>query len=124
MIKRASGSAKRRPLGALLAVLGIVAAGVWGAGAFAAASPPTPTLSESPNTSPTNSVTEAFTFSDSQSGVTFQCSLNGAAFAACASPKPYGSVSTPLADGSYSFQVQAVKGSSASSSATYSWVVD
>jgi hypothetical protein len=108
---------------ALLAVLGVVAGGVWVAVALAASGPPTPTLSESPNTSPTNSGTEQFTFSSS-GATSYLCSLNGSTATACTSPKTYGSP-TALADGSYSFQVVAVdsKGKQ-SGAASYSWVVD
>jgi large repetitive protein len=106
---------------ALLGVLGL-GIGVWAA--FAAAGPAAPTLTANPSTSPTNSPTETFTFSAS-GAASYQCSLNGAAFAACTSPKSYGSTSGPLAEGSYSFQVKALdnKGN-ASSASSYSWVVD
>ncbi|TMC48514.1 MAG: hypothetical protein E6J20_18800 [Chloroflexi bacterium] len=105
---------------ALLVVFSLSALGVWVSGALAAPAPPAPSLSESPNTSPTNSTSITFTFSDTQSGVTFQCSLDNAAFSACTSPKAY----SALAQGSHGFQVQAVAGGKASSSTSYSWVVD
>ncbi len=91
--------------------------------ALAASGPPTPTLSESPNTSPTNSGTEQFTFSSS-GAASYLCGLNGATPTACTSPKTYGSP-TALTDGSYAFQVIAVdsKGKQ-SSAASYGWVVD
>lgn len=109
------------PLG-LAALLGVLALGSWGAyTAFAASAPPAPTITgKTPSTSPTASTSISFTFGDSQSGVTFQCSLDGASFAACSSPKGY----TGLADGSHTFQVQAVAGGKASSAASSTWLVD
>jgi hypothetical protein len=109
----------------LVALLGVLALGGFGAYAvFAATAPPTPTLSESPSVSPTNSATETFTFSSS-GATSFLCSLNGATFATCTSPKTYGSASSPLANGSYTFKVEASdKNGHLSSPATYSWVVD
>src|SRR5206468_2115612 len=96
--------------------------GAWAA--FAASAPPTPTLTASPNASPTNSATESFTFTSS-GATSYLCSLNGAAYAACTSPKTYGSTSAPLANGSYTFRVEASdKTGHLSSPASYSWVVD
>jgi hypothetical protein len=120
--ERAPRSARRFVLVALLAVLGV---GAWGAFAvFAASAPPTPTLTASPSASPTNSATETFTFS-STGATSYLCSLNGAAFATCTSPKTYGSTSAPLANGSYTFKVEASdKSGHLSSPASYSWVVD
>jgi hypothetical protein len=109
----------------LVALLGVLALGAWGAYAvFAASAPPTPTLTASPNVSPTNSGTETFTFSSS-GATSYLCSLNNAAFATCTSPKTYGSTSSPLANGSYTFKVEASdKNGHLSSPASYSWVVD
>jgi hypothetical protein len=104
-----------------MALLGVLVLGVWGAYAvLAAASPPAPSLLASPSASPTASTSITFTFTDTQSGVTFQCSRDGSTFAACTSPKSY----SGLVEGSHSFRVQAVSAGKASSSASYSWVVD
>ncbi len=46
--------------------------------------------------------TATFTFGASEPGVTFQCSLAGAAFAPCTSPQVF----TTLADGPYTFEVK------------------
>src|SRR5215210_3058633 len=51
---------------------------------------------------PTNEDTATFTFS-SEAGATFECSLDGAAFSACTSPKSY----TNLPDGHHTFDVTA-----------------
>ena len=60
-----------------------------------------------------------FTFSSSEPGSTFACSLNSSGFTSCASPKTY----SGLGDGSYTFRVQAVDaaGNADVSLATYSW---
>jgi len=69
---------------------------------------------------PTNQSSASFGFTDAQSGVTFECSLDGSAFAACTSAKSYAG----LAEGSHSFQVRAVQGSKTSSATSYAWTVD
>jgi large repetitive protein len=108
----------------LVALLGVLAVGVGAWAAFAASAPPTPSLSASPNVSPTNSGAETFTFSSS-GATSYLCSLNNAAFTACTSPMTYGSTSSPLANGSYTFKVEASdKNGHLSSAASYSWVVD
>src|SRR5207248_3840897 len=62
---------------------------------------PTASITASP-TNPSNSSAPSFSFS-SEAGATFQCALDGAAFASCSSPKSY----TGVADGSHTFQVKA-----------------
>jgi DNA-binding beta-propeller fold protein YncE len=47
-----------------------------------------------------------FTFSSNQAGATFECSLDGAPFARCASPATFG----PLRDGSHRLAVRAITG--------------
>src|SRR5439155_18053349 len=56
----------------------------------------------------TNNNTPSFTFSSDDSGVTFDCKLDGpgattGSYGACTSPKSYG----PLLDGAYTFSVRA-----------------
>jgi hypothetical protein len=80
--------------------------------------PPAPTITSAPPAR-TATTTATFSFTDSKAGVTFQCSLDGAAFAACSSPKSY-----TLSKGSHSFRVRAVSGSSTSAATEYAWVVD
>jgi len=52
----------------------------------------------------TNNPVATFTFTSTEAGGSFQCSLDGGAFASCTSPF----VSSPLADGKHAFQVKAV----------------
>jgi hypothetical protein len=70
----------------------------------------------------TTSTNADFGFSSSESGSTFQCSLDSGAWAACTSPKSYGS----LAVGSHTFSVKATDavGNTDASPATLSWTVE
>jgi large repetitive protein len=88
--------------------------------AFAASSPPAPTITSHPAT-PTTSTSGAFSFADTQSGVTFQCSLDGAAYSACSSPKSY----SGLAAGSHTFAVRATDTHGKTSGTTsFTWTID
>ena len=62
-----------------------------------------------------------FTFS-SEAGATFECKLDAAVYAACASPRAY----TGLADGSHTFSVRAIDaaGNTDATPATFGWTVD
>ena len=82
---------------------------------------PVVTLSGQP-ANPTNSSSASFGFTSSEPGSTFQCSLDGAAFAACTSPLSL----TGLAQGSHSFVVKATDaaGNTSPGGASYSWTVD
>ena len=80
---------------------------------------PTASITASP-TSPSTSSSASFSF-NSESGATFQCSLEDAAFATCSSPKDY----TDLADGSHTFQVKATDAAgNTGPAASYTWTVD
>jgi large repetitive protein len=68
----------------------------------------------------TSQTSASFSFTDSQAGVSFQCQLDGSAYASCVSGVKY----TGLADGEHTFKVQAVSGSKTSAAATYKWTVD
>ncbi|MBX7253381.1 MAG: SMP-30/gluconolactonase/LRE family protein [Candidatus Promineofilum sp.] len=82
--------------------------------------PPETTITQWPAT-PSVGNTAVFTFS-SETGATFECRLDGAAFATCTSPQNY----TGLSDGSHTFQVRAkdAAGNVDPSPAGYTWAVD
>jgi hypothetical protein len=62
-----------------------------------------------------------FGFSDTESGVTFQCRLDASAFVACTSPKTY----SGLAQGAHTFAVSALDAAGNTSSATtFGWTID
>jgi hypothetical protein len=112
----------------LVALLGVLALGVWGAYAvFAAASPPAPTLSSTPS-NPSNNPTPTISYSDSQSGAAFACTLDEVS-TPCSSVNgsgvTIGSASLPsLTAGSHTFSVRATSGGKTSSATSYTWVVD
>ena len=74
---------------------------------------------------PTGTVTTdaaSFTFSASEPGASFECSLDSAPFAACTSPRAY----SGLADGAHDFRVRATDaaGNTDPTPATRSWTID
>src|SRR5207253_3511501 len=80
---------------------------------------PTASITASPS-NPSNNASPNFSFS-SEAGATFQCALDGAAFASCTSPKSYSS----LADGSHTFQVKATDtAGNTGTAASHTWTVD
>lgn len=107
----------------LVGVLAVVPVGVFASGFFvvsslAASGLPVPVITGSPS-NPTTSSSATFTFTDSQAGATFQCSLDSPSFAKCSSGVTY----SGLAQGSHTFRVEAVSGSKTSSAASYTWQV-
>jgi hypothetical protein len=68
-----------------------------------------------------NSSNPSFDLSSTESG-TFQCSLDGAAFAACADPATY----TGLSDGAHTFQARALDaaGNADPTAASHAWTID
>jgi hypothetical protein len=83
--------------------------------------PPETTITSGP-ASLSASPDATFAFTSDESGSTFECSLDGSAFAACSSPASY----TGLGDGAHSFDVRATD-SSANADATpagASWTID
>jgi large repetitive protein len=70
---------------------------------------------------PVNSPTASFSFTANETGSTFQCKLDAGGFAACVSPKQYGS----LGDGLHTFAVEATdRAGNVGPAATYAWTVD
>lgn len=104
-----------------------VYAGTWGGGVFVFTggsgdtTAPDTTITAAPS-SPTNSTDASFSFSATEPGSTFDCRLDGAAFAACASPKTY----SGLADGSHTFAVRATDGTGNTDGtpASLTWTLD
>jgi hypothetical protein len=87
------------------------------------ATPPDTTISPGSSSGTITSTTAAFTFSSTETGSTFECKLDPVetAFSSCVSPKSYSS----LANGSYTFSVQAIDaaGNTSTSPATRSFTV-
>ena len=82
--------------------------------------PPPPAISSGP-ASLTNSTSATFDFSDGEPGVTFLCSLDGAAYTICTSPASY----TALGNGAHTFVVEAMDAAgNVSTLATYNWTVN
>lgn len=82
--------------------------------------PPAPAITSQP-AARTNSTSATFAFTDAQSGVTFQCSRDGAAYTPCTSPTGY----TGLATGTHTFSVKAKDAFGVLSPATTTtWVID
>jgi arylsulfatase A-like enzyme len=81
--------------------------------------PPAPSFTSTPASPSGASV--SFSFTDTEAGATFECSLDGAAFSACSSPKAL----SGLTDGPHSFSVRAKDAlGNVSSAVTHSWQVD
>ena len=84
---------------------------------------PAPTITSSPP-NPSSSRSASFTYTDSQAITRFECSLDGAAFAACGTARPSSKSYGGLADGPHTFRVRAVSGSTTSAATSYAWVID
>jgi hypothetical protein len=80
---------------------------------------PTAAITQKPG-DPTNSRAASFTFASSEPGG-FQCKLDGAAFASCASPQLF----SDLTEGRHTFVVKAADAlSNVGPEATYAWTID
>lgn len=84
--------------------------------------PPKPDITAGPSDgSTTDSDSATFTFTDSESGVTFECDRDGGGWDACDSPKTY----SGLADSSHTFSVRAKDAAgNTSERASRTWTVD
>lgn len=81
---------------------------------------PPPAIQSGPP-SVTNQTSASFTFSDSESNVTFHCRLDGGPFPSCTSPKEY----SVVPEGPHTFFVRAVDALGNQSAVTsYSWTID
>ena len=81
--------------------------------------PAAPNLTSTP-ANPSNSTAPSFSFTG-EAGATFQCALDGAAFASCTSPRAY----SGLAAASHTFQVrQTDTAGNAGVAASYTWTID
>ena len=71
---------------------------------------------------PSNSAAGSFEFESSETGSSFECSLDGAEFGTCTSPYDY----SGLSDDEHTFQVRATDGASNTddSPASYEWAID
>lgn len=107
--------------GLIAGVVGVLTGGYFAVAALAGPAIPAPTITSSP-VNPTSSTIAAFTYTDSQRGVTFACEIDGDGFITC----PHaGIVYSHLSDGSHTFAVEAVTGrDSVSAPTSYTWEVD
>jgi hypothetical protein len=82
--------------------------------------PTTPTITSTP-ANPSSSASAAFSFTDTQTGVSFLCQLDGSAFSACTSPANYSS----LGQGSHTFSVEAQDtAGNQSAPASFTWTIN
>lgn len=127
----ARGARRRRiALLASLTALALICISLAAAGAFApphAPQPPAPPNPPAPSITarpadPTNQTAARFAYADAQSGVGYQCQLDGGAFLACAA----GGIeyAGPLGQGSHTFKVRAVLGTRSSDASAFKWTVD
>jgi len=88
----------------------------------AVAAPPAPTITSGP-TSPTSQTSASFTFSESDTGETLVCDLDGAGFTACDSNTGQG-YPGPLAAGAHVFSLKAQDTSGESDVTSFAWTID
>jgi Bacterial TSP3 repeat len=82
--------------------------------------PPNTTISSAPSATTTDTAA-SFSFTSSESGSSFECKLDSAAFGSCSSPKAY----SGLATGAHTFQVRATDGAGNTDAtpASHAWTV-
>src|SRR5262249_49783342 len=106
----------RAPLIIALVFLALAAIGGY---AVAAPRGPTPTITSGPSGA-TSATTARFAFAGAR-GDTFECALDAAAFAACASPKTYAG----LRDGAHTFRLrERTRAGQLGDPVTRGWTVD
>jgi len=98
---RTAKSARTRRSLTLLGVLILLALAGWAVAASAGPSVATPTITAGPSGS-VSATSATFTFVAGAKGDTLECSLDGAAYTACTSPRSY----SALANGSHTFRVR------------------
>jgi uncharacterized protein YjiK len=82
--------------------------------------PPPPAITAKP-ANPTNLTSASFSFSDTETGATLLCQLDGSAFSACSSPATYNG----LVQGSHTFAVEAQDAAGNQSTiSSFTWTVD
>jgi hypothetical protein len=93
----------------------------WTVEAPADTTPPETTIDSGP-ADPTTETSASFTFSASEEGSTFECALDGEAFATCASPLDL----TGLAEGAHTLEVRGLDpaGNVDDSPASYAWTIE
>jgi hypothetical protein len=106
--------------GVMALVVAVATGSYFMVAALAAPAIPAPVITGAPH-DPTASTSATFTYTDSQPGVSFLCSLDGRGFALCPAA---GIRYLGLHSGDHSFAVEASRGVSVSSPTTYSWQVD
>jgi len=117
---RTAKSARTRRSLTLLGVLILLASAGWAVAAVAGPKVATPTITSGPSGT-TSSTSATFAFVAGTRGDTLECSLDGAAFATCTSPKTYNG----LRDGAHTFRVrERDRSGQAGDAASRSWTVD
>jgi hypothetical protein len=83
--------------------------------------PPDTSITSSPGAL-TNSTSAIFSFTSTEAGSTFACSLDGSAFTACTSPQSYSSLTSV----SHTFQVRATDAANNTDQtpASFTWIID
>ncbi len=117
---RTAKRARRRRILTLLGALIFLALAGWAVAAVAGPKVATPTITSGPSGA-TSSTSATFAFVAGTRGDTLECALDGAAFAACTSPKSYGG----LRDGAHTFRVrERTRAGQVGDAASRSWTVD
>jgi hypothetical protein len=122
VFRRVRAAGRRGALVAsVFALVAIAVSGYFVNEALAAGKPAAPTITASPANPTLTAATApaAFSFTDTQALVTFKCSIDGAAYALCVSPKTYPN----LAQGNHTFSVEAFSGTTASNATSFSWAI-